>query len=69
MAELHDVPEGSVIDWGNGYAILNVVFLDEPAPVVEDEPAFEATPAPKPKAKPKSKSQAKRIAVQEADEE
>lgn len=56
VAELHDVPEGSILDWGNGYAILNVEFIDEPAPEPELPIAFEAKEAPKPKPKAKKKA-------------
>jgi len=54
VAELHDVPEASVIDWGNGYAILNVTFIEEAPEAIEEAPEE----APKPKAKPKAKKKA-----------
>ena len=42
VAEIHDVPEASVLDWGNGYAILNVEFISEPDPEPEEVEEYEA---------------------------
>lgn len=58
VAELHDVPEDSILDWGNGYAILNVEYIKEATPEPEEVIPFEAVKAPKPKPKAKAKKKA-----------